>query len=85
MAKCAHTFALCLTPPASSRQWYRCAKCNVFAWKRRNAFKIYKCTETGGCSRPATDRLPGLGGRGFHWRCDEHGSKAIDPDSQSPS
>ncbi len=81
MVACKHTFEPCITPPASSRKWYCCSACNVFAWKRRGAFQIYKCTMTG-CTKLATDRLPGLGGRGFNWRCGDHGSKANAPDSR---
>ena len=83
MAQCAHDFQPCVTPPASTRKWWRCSKCNVFAWKHRGNFRIYKCTESGG-TKSATDRLPGLGGRGFNWRCDDHGSRATDPDSPPP-
>lgn len=83
MATCQHKFEHCVTPPASGRQWYRCSKCLAFAWKRRGSFKVYKCTEPGtGCKKDATDRLPGLGGRSYKWRCDDHGSRA-EHDTQS--
>lgn len=74
---CDHDFQLCVTPPASQRKWYRCSKCLAFAYRKNKKYLTYKCTAPKtGCKRDATDRLPGLGGRSFNWRCDEHGSKA---------
>ncbi len=78
-----HDFLPCMTPPASGRKWYRCSKCNAFGWKKRGKHVTYKCTVPK-CNRNATDRLPGLGGRSPNWRCDDHGSRSIDPDSQAP-
>lgn len=74
---CTHEFEQCVTPPASHRKWYRCTKCLTFAYRKRGKHVVYKCNAPKtGCNRNATDRLPGLGGRAFKWRCGDHGSKA---------
>ena len=81
--KCDHTFKPCQTPVTEGHKWYRCDHCLVFAWKQSRMYKIYKCRHRG-CTRPATDRLPGRGPRmSIQWRCGEHGVQETESETSA--